>query len=329
MSRVQIVAEIGSVHDGSFGNALKLIDLAAECGATVAKFQLHIPEAESSVNAPAPKFFTDENRFDYFNRTRFSRSQLEALLEHCHSRGLGFACSVFSIEAFRILNEIDIDIIKIPSGELTNIPLLTEVASFKKKILLSCGMSNWQEIDLAVSTLLESNLEILQCTSLYPTPFQSAGLNVLSELRAKFGKPIGFSDHTPGVAISVAAVALGAVTIEKHITFSRKMYGSDAFNALEPVEFTQLVEGIRAVELALSNPVDKNNLEDLREPRMVFQKSIVVAKSLKKGHILRLKDVKFLKPGVGISPSKWVEIEGRHLSRDVEEGHFIEWKDLR
>jgi N,N'-diacetyllegionaminate synthase len=329
---IEIVAELGSVHDGSIGNAVRLIECAAEAGATTAKFQLHIASAETTRNAPNPGYFTGESRYEYFERISFSDSEWITLREKCHSLGLKFGCSAFSVEAIEFLVSIGVDILKIPSGEITNHPLLEYAAKVESTIHLSSGMSNWQEIDAAYEILRSApELCVMQCTSLYPAPPSKIGLNVITEMRSRFEKQnctVGFSDHSTGTVMPMAAVALGARVIEKHLTFSRKMYGSDAFNALEPHEFHEMSAGIRAIDEGLRNPVDKNDLMAFEENRKIFQKSIIVMRALKKGDVISLADVKFLKPGTGIQPSSWVSVNGRELKQDIDVGDFLSFEHL-
>lgn len=330
---IEIVAELGSVHDGSFGNAIKLVECAAAAGATTAKFQLHIPEAETLRDAPNPKYFTSENRFDYFTRTSFTDSQWSELRERCHALGLKFGCSVFSEEAVEKVVEYGVDIVKVPSGEVTNHPMLYLLRDSGKAIHMSSGMSNWKEIESAVEILNSAvnQLTVLQCTSLYPTLPRFVGLNIIHELKARINDEkvsIGFSDHSQNIHMPIAAVALGATVVEKHLTFSRKMYGSDAFNALEPDEFFSMSSSINSVYEAIRNPVDKDDLRFLEESRNIFQKSVFYARNLRSGEVLTLKGVKFLKPGTGVQPNQWSRLEGRILKRDVVEGDKLSEEDL-
>jgi N-acetylneuraminate synthase len=315
-----IIAEIGSVHDGSFGNACKLIELAAKCGANVAKFQTHIASAETLVNAPMPTYFKGEPRFEYFERTGFSREQWRKLREHCEAFGVKFLSSPFSLEAVDLLEEIGAEIYKVPSGEVTNLPLLSKLGSLGKPVLLSSGMSSWNEMDAAVGELVgKVPLNIMQCTSAYPCPPEKAGLNVLAELRDRYGSEIGlgFSDHTAGIAAGVAAAALGATAIEKHLTFSKAMYGSDAANAMEPGDFELYCGSVRDTWTMLRNPVNKNDVTAFGEMKQIFEKSIVAARPLAQGTIIEETHLAFKKPGDGVSAGRYREFIGRSLARPV------------
>ncbi|MFN3482173.1 N-acetylneuraminate synthase family protein [Rhabdaerophilum calidifontis] len=322
--RTMIIAEIGSVHDGSFGNACKLIELAAECGADIVKFQTHIPAAETLRDAPMPPYFKGEPRFEYFERTGFSRPQWRDLQRACAAAGIGFLSSPFSLEAVDLLEEIGVDLYKVPSGETSNLPLLERLAETGKPVLLSTGMSNWAEIDAAVAILRGGGpLCVMQCTSAYPCPPERVGLNVLAEMRARYGVPVGFSDHTLGPAAALAAAALGAGVIEKHLTFSRKMYGSDAANSMEPAEFAALCRDLRAVWTMLDNPVEKDDLAPYRDMKRIFEKSVVTARALAAGTTIRREDLAFKKPGDGIPAARYRDLLGRRVLRDLPADHKL------
>ena len=327
---MEIVAEIGSVHDGSFGNALKLIELAATSGATVAKFQLHIPEVESTVDAPSPSYFENESRYSYFQRTKFDLNQWGILREHCHKNGIKFGCSAFSIESVDMLAKIGVDVIKIPSGEVSNVPLLRYLSSLKLgiPIHISSGMSTWHELDGAISILSTDQLSVLQCTSKYPPSPAEIGLNNIGLMISRYGIPVGFSDHSLGIEMSIAAVALGAVIIEKHITFSRLMYGSDAFNALEPGEFRHMCESIKNVRNAVLHPYNKDSAIELIEMRKTFQKGIYSKVALRKGEYISAEKLLFLKPERGIPAREIDSVIGKRVSKDLPASMPIEFGDL-
>ncbi len=324
-----LIAEIGSVHDGSFGNACRLVEAAAACGADTVKFQTHIAEAETLPNAPNPSYFDGEPRFDYFKRTAFSPDQWRALKAACGKAGVTFLSSPFSLEAVDLLETIGVDSYKIPSGEVSNTPLLEHVAQTGKPVLLSSGMSDWSELDRAVEALRGvKDLTILQCTSMYPCPPEHVGLNVIDEMRARYGRPVGYSDHTNGTAAAFAAAALGATVVEKHFTFSRRMYGSDAANAMEPDEFRTLAEGLHAIWKMRAHPVDKDDLSPFREMKQVFEKSVVTARAVGPGEVLQREDLAFLKPGDGIPAANYRDVIGRRTSRPLPAFHKLTEQDL-
>lgn len=329
MAHVTVIAEIGSVHDGSFGNALRLIDAAATCGADAVKFQTHLPEAETLRDAPSPGYFSAEPRFDYFRRTGFSLEQWQRLAAHCAEKGVAFLSSPFSLEAVDLLEEVGVGAYKIPSGEVTNLPLLDRVAQTGKPAYLSSGMSNWVELDAAVAALRPGGpIAVLQCSSIYPCPPDRVGLNVLPEMAARWNLPVGFSDHTTGIAAGIAAAALGATVIEKHFTFSRLMYGSDAPNAMEPEPFRLFCEAIKAVAAMRANPVDKNDLSPYTDMKRIFEKSVVTARPLRAGTPLSRADLAFKKPGDGISAGRWRELVGRPVVCDLPADHKLALPDL-
>lgn len=329
--KVAVIAEIGSVHDGNFESAKKLIALAKEVGADIVKLQTHIAEAETLKNAPNPPHFTGEPRFEYFKRTGFSLEQWKALKAHADTIGIEFLSSPFSIEAVDLLEQVDIKRYKIPSGEVTNIPLLERVGRIQKPVLLSSGMSSWEELDEAVETLKKSgctDLTILQCTSEYPCPPENVGLNILGEMRDRYKIPVGFSDHTMTNEAAFAAVALGATVIEKHLTSSRSLYGSDAAHSLEPNEFIELCRGIRSLEQMLAHPVDKQSAERYVHMKAIFEKSIVSIVDIPKGVVITADMVAVKKPGTGIPARKLPAIIGKRALRAIAKDQLLTWEDL-
>ena len=328
---VYIIAEIGSVHDGSFHNALRLIDIAKETGADAAKFQMHIAEAETLKEASSPPWFSNESRYDYFQRTNFTQEDWIKLKNHASKIGIDFLCSAFSIEAAEFLNRIGIKAFKIPSGEVTNHPMLEYIAKTKKPVLLPCGMSTWKELEEAYKILSKhkSQIIVMQCTSIYPCPPEKSGLNVLTEIKEKFSSILGFSDHTEGTAIAASALTLGAKVFEKHLTFSRKMYGSDAPYAREPEEFKKYILELRDTYKALNCKVDKNRAaKELAPIKKVFEKSCVAAHDLEQGKKLNLNDLAFKKPGSGISAADYKKLVGKTLKCSVKKNHIFLWKEL-
>jgi N,N'-diacetyllegionaminate synthase len=324
-----LIAEIGSVHDGSFGNAGKLIEAAAACGADAVKFQTHIAEAETLADAPMPPYFKGEPRMPYFRRTGFSLSQWKELGARAVENKVIFLSSPFSLEAVDLLEEVGMKMYKIPSGENTNLPMLRHIAKTKKPVMLSSGMSSWGELDRAVEALQGGGpLTVMQCSTAYPCPPERVGLNVLQEMKARYGCAIGYSDHTLGYAAPIAAAALGATVIEKHFTFSRLMYGSDAKHSMEPAEFKILSQSLREVWAMLANPVDKSDVSRYQEMKDIFEKSVVTAAELAAGTVLRWEDLAFKKPGTGISAAKAETVVGRKLRRDLAKDYMLKPEDL-
>ncbi|MEE3046814.1 MAG: N-acetylneuraminate synthase family protein [Pseudomonadota bacterium] len=327
--KVSIIAEIGSVHDGSFGNACKLVELAAACGADVVKFQTHIAEAETLADAPMPPYFKGEPRMEYFRRTAFSEKQWKELKEVCRSNGVRFLSSPFSLEAVDLLEIVGVDVYKIPSGEVSNIPLLEKVAGTGKPVLLSSGMSNWAELDAAFSILSQrSAVTVMQCTSAYPCPAERVGLNVIGEMRQRYNTTVGFSDHFEGCAAAFAAAALGATIFEKHLTFSRKMYGSDAANAMEAKEFAEYCAGLHDISRMMNSKVNKDDLSPYLDMKLIFEKSVVAARPISAGTEVTFEDLAFKKPGDGIPAANYKLLLGRTLVRDVAPDHKFLEKDF-
>jgi len=331
MNRTEIIAEIGSVHDGSFGNALKLIDLAADVGADTVKFQMHIADAESLPDAPMPPYFKGEPRFEYFERTAFSNQQWADLIARANSLGLGFLCSAFSMAAVERLEQLCVTAHKVASGEVTNIPMLEAMGRTGKPVYISSGMSTWSELDAAVEAVRGNGGQaiLLQCTSKYPCPVGQVGLNILDELKARFSLPVGLSDHTLSPTVAALAVAKGAVVIEKHLTFSQAMYGSDAAHSLPPEEFRRMVAAIREAEVASSETVDKDDMAaELAEMKGIFQKSVVAVVNIPKDAVLDARMIGIKKPGGGIPPSGAIGIIGRRARKEIEVHTTIFESDL-
>lgn len=326
---IRVIAEIGSVHDGSYGNACKLIEAAAAAGAHAVKFQTHIAESESLPDAPSPAYFSQEDRFDYFNRTAFSINQWKGVAEQAKSSQVEFISSPFSLEAVDLLENVGVQTYKIPSGEVTNVPLLERIAGTAKPVILSSGMSDWKELDRAVDILRKSDLTVLQCTSAYPCPPDKVGINVLIEMRRRYGVKVGLSDHTMGFVAAMAAAAHGAVAIEKHFTFSRLMYGSDAKHSMEPAEFKQFTAMLQEMNTIMQSEVDKNDLSAMQDMKRIFEKSIVSASMIPVGTVIEKQHIAFKKPGNGISASNYSSILGRVAARDIPVNHMIEQADIK
>lgn len=326
---ISIIAEIGSVHDGSFGNAMRLIDAAADAGADTVKFQTHIAEAETLADAPSPSYFSAEPRLAYFKRTAFTREQWSALAKHAASLGVSFLSSPFSLEAVDLLEEVGVAAYKVPSGEVSNVPLLERLAETGKHVLVSSGMSNWAELDRAVEVLRDAvPLTVMQCSSEYPCVPEHVGLNVIGEMRDRYELPVGFSDHTVGFAAPFAAAALGATVIEKHFAFSRLMYGSDAKHSMEPVDFRVLCQGLRDIWAMRANPVNKGDNTPYTHMKRIFEKSIVSAGPIPAGTALTRDMVAFKKPGDGIPASGYRSFLGRRVRSAVPADHKFSEHDF-
>lgn len=324
---VYVIAEAGMNHDGELERAIRLANAAAEAGADAVKFQLHDAAAETTRDAPAPPYFQDESRWEYFERTAFTDEQWAALKQACEERGIEFLCSVFSLEALDRLERLGVARYKIGSGEVTNLALVRAAGETGKPVLVSSGMSSWAELDAAVKAA-GPNVVVLQCTSAYPTPPEQVGLNVLGELRDRYGRPVGFSDHTRGTAAALAAVALGAEVVEKHLTLSRGDYGPDAAMGLEPDELHALVREIRDLETMLASPVDKDDVAPFDEMKRVFEKSVVAVEPIPAGTTLEAPMLAAKKPGTGIPAARLPELVGRRARNDIAADSVLTEADL-
>lgn len=332
-NRTFVIGEVAQAHDGSLGTAHAYIDALAKAGVDAVKFQTHIARAESS---PDEKFRVnvfpqDATRYDYWQRMEFSPEQWRGLSDHAKQRDLVFLSSPFSIEAVELLDALGMPAWKVASGEVTNIPMIRKMARTGKPILLSSGMSSWSELDEAVATVeaCGAPVALFQCTTAYPCPPDKIGLNVISELRSRYGFPVGLSDHSGTIFPSLAAVSQGANLIEVHAVFSRDCFGPDVGASLTISEISQLVEGIRFTEKMLSSPVDKElEARASQELKLLFGKSLYVKGPLASGHRLKIDDVILRKPGTGM-PARMLEaVVGMRLTRDYAAGEPLVESDL-
>lgn len=324
-----IIAEIGMNHDGDFKKALALVKAAKNAGVDAVKFQMHIAEEETLKDAPTPPYFKQEDRFSYFQRTAFTEMEWRKIKKYCHNLNLDFIVSPFSIKAAKILKKTGVDAYKIASGEVTNHPMLEYITKTGIPILLSSGMSDWTELKEAVN-ILKPNLKVLfQCSSQYPCEPGSVGLNIIEEMASKYPDiVIGFSDHTLDNSSSIAALVKGAEVFEKHFTLSKNDYGPDAKFSLEPDEMKNYVDGIKFVSEALSSKVDKNQLGKYKEMKKIFEKSIVAAKDLPKGRVIKITDLNFKKPGNGIRADKYENIVNKISKKSFKKDEIIKYEDL-
>ena len=328
-----IIAEIGQAHEGSLGILHSYIEAVAQTGVNAVKFQMHIAEAESSEHEPFRVKFSleDETRFDYWKRMGFSLEQWKGIKNHCDEAGLDFICSPFSNLAVDWLEEIGVKYYKIGSGEVNNFLILEKIAQTGKSIILSSGMSSYSELDQTVAFLKERNVDfsILQCTTAYPTQPEQYGLNVIQELKNRYNVPVGFSDHSAKTETCIAATALGASILEFHVVFDRQMFGPDSKSSITISEIKDLVISVRNIATALSNSIDKNNNEIFSSLKQIFEKSLTVNKDLSKNHILTFNDLESKKPkGLGIDASRFQEIIGKALNKDLKQWDFLNESDL-
>lgn len=320
--RCLIVGEVAQAHDGSLGTAHAFIDAIAAAGADAVKFQTHIAAAESTPAEPWRVKFSlqDESRYDYWKRMEFTEAQWHGLKQHADDKGLLFLSTPFSVEAVDLLQRLDVPAWKVASGELDNPILLERMAETSKPVLLSSGMSSFEDLDVAMDLLRKRNVPVavFQCTTAYPCPPEKVGLNLIEVVRERYDCPVGLSDHSGTIYAGLAATALGAEMLEIHVTFSREIFGPDVPASVTTAELAQLVEGVRFIERCLANPLDKDaNATELLSMRRTFGKSIVAANDLPAGIVLHKKHLAVKKPGTGIPASEFYDVIGRVLVRPV------------
>ena len=323
MSRVFVIAEAGVNHNGDIEIAKQLIDAASEAGADAVKFQTF--QADSLVCRTAKKAeyqleTTDrtETQYDMLKKLELTPQMHRELIEHCLKRNIMFLSTPFDLESIKLLSELGMQIYKIPSGEITNLPYLREIAKQQKKIILSTGMSSMDEVKAAVNVLKNNGTEeltLLHCNTQYPTPISDVNLLAMVKMREETGLPVGYSDHTQGIEVPIAAAALGAEVIEKHFTLDRKMEGPDHKASLEPQELMQMVVGIRKIKSALGSKIKQVSESEMTNEAFV-RKSIVAAANIKRGEKYTEKNITTKRPATGISPMLWDEVIGKTADRD-------------
>jgi N-acetylneuraminate synthase len=328
---VFIIAEIGQAHDGSLGLLHSYIDAVKNTGVDAIKFQTHIASAESSSYEPFRINFSyeDETRYDYWKRMEFSKDQWAGIKAHCEEANLEFMSSPFSIEAFHLLNDLGMKKFKIGSGEVTNNLLIDLVAQTGKDIILSSGMSSYDDIEKAIKRAKtnQSNVSILQCTTSYPTPAEKVGLNVIHEMQKTFSIPVGLSDHSGTIYPAIAATALGAEIIEVHVTFDKMMFGPDASSSLTIEELKRMVEGVRFTTKVINNPQQKLELPEMKA---IFEKSLALNKDMKAGSLITIEDLETKKPaGYGLPASSYEDFLNKKINKDIQKSSFLRLEDLK
>ena len=326
------VIEAGVNHNGSIELAKKLIDVASDAGVDVVKFQSFKAENLVSINTPKAEYqkkTTDatESQFEMIKKLELDVESHKILMEHCNKRNIMFLSSPFDLDSIDLLVELGLDIFKIPSGEITNLPYLQKIGKLNKKVILSTGMADLGEIEDALDILIEAgtskeNITVLQCNTEYPTPFEDVNLKAMLSIKNAFGIETGYSDHTTGIEIPIAAVAMGATIIEKHFTLDKNMAGPDHKASLKPNELKAMVLAIRNVELALGNGVKKPSPSESKN-KPIARKSIVAAIDIKKGEKITEKNLAIKRPGNGISPMRWNEIIGMEAQKDYRKDELI------
>lgn len=333
MSHTLIIAEAGVNHNGSIDLAKRLIDTAADAGVDLVKFQtfktenLVSPSVKKAAYQKENANDGDDSQFSMLKKLELSSEQHLELIEYCNCRGVRFFSTAFDLDSIDFLGNLHIGLWKIPSGEITNYPYLKRIASYKEPVILSTGMSTLNEIRDAVRVLLQfgverSQITILHCNTEYPTPMVDVNLRAMQTLHSEFDVNIGYSDHTCGIEVPIAAVALGATVIEKHFTLDRTMEGPDHKASLEPGELKSMVRAIRNIEQALGHP-DKTVSPSEMENQSVARKSIVAARTINEGELFTEENLTVKRPGTGLSPMKWEEVIGKVARRPFQPNDLI------
>ncbi len=328
-----IIAEAGVNHNGDIGLAMKMVDVAACAGVDAIKFQAFKAEKVVSKYAQKADYQSEattikESQLEMIKKLELDKQSNEKLFAYCKVKKIKFLSTPFDLESIQMLNELGVDTIKIPSGEITNLPYLREIGALKKKIILSTGMADLEEIKTALDilsdcgTILE-DITVLHCNTEYPTPFNDVNLRAMLTIQKAFPKVnIGYSDHTNGIEIPIAAVALGAKIIEKHFTLDNTMEGPDHKASIDPNELKSMVIAIRNIEKALGNGIKKPSISEKKNISIV-RKSILAACDIKKGEIFTDSNITVKRPGTGKSPMLWDKILGQTATKDYHEDDFI------
>ena len=328
---VTIIAEAGVNHNGSLDMAKEMARVAKACGADIVKYQTAVPElvvSKFAEKAEYQKQTTDaaESQLEMIRKLHFSFDAHRELKEYCDSIGIQYLSAAFDIPSVRFLGTLNLPLLKIPSGEITNLPYLEEVAKLHTPVLLSTGMSNLNEITDALAVLDEGGCPeatVLHCNTQYPTPYEDANLTAMLELFEQFGLPVGLSDHTPGWECDVAATVLGAQVIEKHFTLDKSLPGPDQQASLDPAEFAAMVQAVRHVEAALGD--GHKHLTASEAPnKAIARKSIVAACPIAEGEVFTEENLTTKRPGDGVSPMRWHEVLGLRAKRAFAEDEKIE-----
>ena len=328
-----VIAEAGVNHNGDVGTAKQLIDVAAEAGADFVKFQTFCAERLVITQAQKAGYQVKETgsletQYQMLKRLEISEKMHRVLLEHCQKRNIGFLSTGFDIQSIDFLHSLGIRLYKIPSGEVTNLMYLRYVGSLAGEIVLSTGMCTLGEVEDAIEVLEKAGtgrdrITVLHCTTEYPTPMQEVNLRAMLSMKSAFGLKVGYSDHTQGIEVAIAAVALGATLIEKHFTLDRNFPGPDHKASLEPTELSAMITSIRNIEMALGDGVKRVTASEFMN-RPVARKSLVASRKIFKGERFSIDNITPKRPGYGVSPMRWDEIIGRSAVRDFSTDELIE-----
>ncbi len=329
--RVTVIAEAGVNHNGDLSLAKRMVEAAKEAGADYVKFQTFVPENLVSKKAKKAEYQKkatgeDGSQLAMLQKLALTEQDFWELKRHCDVLGIGFLSTPFDFESIDVLAKMEMDFWKLPSGEATNLPYLEKIAKTGKKVVLSTGMCQMQEIKDAVSVLEENgafDITLLHCNTEYPTPFSDVNLLAMRQMKEELKKPVGYSDHTVGTEVAIAAVALGATVIEKHFTLDRTMEGPDQKASLEPRELAQMVKAIRNIEESLGDGVKRRTASEEKNC-ISARKSIVAKRPIRKGEAFTVDNLTVKRPGSGKSPMLWRETLGQTAQKDYEEEEMIE-----
>ena len=333
---VFIIAEAGVNHNGDVETAKRMIDAAVEAGADAIKFQTFKTEKLVCKSAPQAEYQKknssengeEETQFTLLKKLEINQETHRELFDYCRQAGIVFISTPFDLESIDLLKSLGLELIKVPSGEITNYPYLKKVGETFEKVVLSTGMADLGEIEDALDILIESgvdrqNITVLHCNTEYPTPIQDVNLRAMLTIKSAFDVNIGYSDHTLGIEVSIAATALGAQVIEKHFTLDKNMEGPDHSASLEPDELMMLVRGIRNTEKSLGSPLKKPSVSEAKN-KPVVRKSIIASQSIRKGDVFTEENLCVKRPGTGISPMNWDHVINQVARRDYFEDELID-----
>lgn len=328
--KVFIIAEAGDNHNGDYNIALKLVDKAVEAGADCVKFQTFVTENVISKFAEKADYQKEstgagESQYEMVKKLELSFEQFRQIKKYCEEKKILFLSTPFDLDSIGFLEEINIPFWKIPSGEITNLPYLEKIAHTGKDIIMSTGMSTMEEIGSAIDVLKNNGagkITLLHCNTEYPTPYEDVNLLAMKTMSEAFGVDVGYSDHTKGIEVPIAAVAMGAVVIEKHFTLDKNMPGPDHKASLEPQELKQMVQSIRNIESAMGSADKKPSASEIKNID-IARKSIVAKKNIKKGEVLTEENLDIKRPGNGISPMYWYDLLGTTAVKDFVEDELI------
>jgi N,N'-diacetyllegionaminate synthase len=332
MNKIFIIAEAGVNHNGSLELAKKLIEAAVEAGADSVKFQTFKADNLVSKNAQKAEYqkqttAADESQYEMIKKLELDENAHRELIRYCHEKKIMFLSTPFDLESIELLNNFEMPIFKIPSGEITNLPYLRIIAKLGKEVIISTGMADIGEIEDALGVLIQAGtpkekITVLHATTEYPCPIEDVNLRAMRTIGTAFGVKVGYSDHTQGIEVPIAAAAMGACVIEKHFTLDRSLPGPDHKASLEPKELKAMVTAIRNIEAALGSGIKVIAPSEARN-KPVARKSIVAKKAIKAGDVFSIENITAKRPGTGISPMRWDEIIGRTASCDFKADELI------